>query len=49
MVTAISPVAKILTGVHETLNTSNMINNKTRIATETSARKNTSSVGLPVS
>ena len=46
MITAVSPVAKILNGVHETLNTSNMINNKTRIATETSARKNFNQVGM---
>ena len=39
MITAISPVAKILHSVDEKLNTNNMLVNKTRIATETTARK----------
>ena len=46
MVTAVSPLAGVLNEVHKTLNTSNMINNKTRIATETSARKDRNQVGM---
>jgi len=39
MITAVSPVAKILHSVDQKLNTNNMLVNKTRIATETTARK----------
>ena len=39
VVTAVSPVAKILHEVNKSLNTGNMIQNKTRIASETTARK----------
>ncbi len=46
MVTAVSPLAGALNEVNKTLNTSNMINNKTRIATETSARKDRNQVGM---
>ena len=44
--TSVSPVAKVLHSVHESLNTGNMINNKTRIATEKSARVDPNRVGL---